>query len=159
MGQHCSFVELIRFATTGNNGNCLSRVLRGGLPPDPQNVPINFHIGQQTHRTVTLRRWLINAGGPKHHPVVVISKSIFKVLCEHAVNQQTGWLNLSPEHWRQAQEWFAEEGHIYPLPGFGDRDWIITAGFPYFRGWEGQAIEDCLHDLAEMLGQRLIRFH
>ena len=67
VSKYCAFVELIRFATAGNNGIFLSQVFRGILPPNAQNVPVNFAHLQGAHRNETLREWLLNDGDPNQH--------------------------------------------------------------------------------------------
>lgn len=158
VGRDISFVELVRFATTGNNGRFLNRLFRGILPPGAQYAPLDFCDRQKLHREETIPNWLLNVERANRHRTVVIPMSIFSCLCQRAVNQAAN-LCLTPDHRKQAHQWFASggKGHIYHLPGFDDRDWLITDGFPYFFAWKTAAVERCLGELAKILSQRLLK--
>lgn len=158
VGKHLSFVELIRCATTGNNGEYLDQVFRGNLPCCAKHDPLGFPDKQKSHREETLRTWLLSSSSAKKPRTVVIPMSIFNCLCRPEINEAAKWLRLTPDHGTSARKFFGCGGKhsIYPLPDFDGRDWLITNGFPYFRGRKADEIKQSLRELAEALSQRLL---
>lgn len=149
--KRCTFVELIRFPTTGNNGNVVQQLFQADLQgmPSEWGDAADFCEAQANHRNKTLPSWLLNSERQKSLCTVVLPKSVFALLCE------AQWHGLKGGHLNDATEYFkAPNRYLYPLAHLGDCDWLVTDGFPYFShfaGWGADTITEAMDQLAKKL--------
>ena len=144
----CSFVELVRYATVGNNGSLLNNLFKGDTP-DEWNGDEGFQDAQTQHREKLLS-WLFE-DRVKNACSVFVPKSVFKFLCEEE------WGALNGGCLRQMNEYFDnnQKALIFDKIVLNRNRWIITKYFPYFRRTPANIIDGSLNAIANKLVEAL----